>query len=537
MRPKPRSAGPRPRTTKGVPAQDEGGRVYDTGINLATKPTRRHHGRALASVGLAALIASGAVGTTFLESSLPARAQALPQNPAALQNAGPGSFAPVVDRVKPAVVAVKVRMDGSGEDGDGQPSAQNLPPQLREFFRRFGEGQATPQRRSEGGGQGGGMALGSGFFVSADGYVVTNNHVVEHAASVQVTTDDGRTVDAKVIGTDPKTDLALLKAEGSDFPYVKLGKGAPRVGDWVVAIGNPFGLGGTVTAGIVSARGRDIGAGPYDDFLQIDAPINKGNSGGPTFNMSGEVVGVNTAIASPSGGSVGLAFAIPSETVQAVVDQLEHGGRVTRGYLGVQVQALNKDLADGLGLKAAKGALVDHAENDTPAAKAGLKAGDVITTVNGEAVNDARQLSRRIAGLKPGAKIDVAYIRDGKDKAATVELGSLPTETKTAALSERSDSGSGSPRIGLGLAPASTVGAGDEGVAVMSVDPDGPAAAKGIQTGDIILDVGGQAVSAPSDVASRIKSAEQDGRKAVLMRVKGRQGTRFVAIALPSKAG
>jgi serine protease Do len=499
---------------------------------FSRKPARRLHGRALASVGLAALVATGAVGATVFEMSSPSLAEALPQNGAALQNAGPGSFAPVVDRVKPAVVAVKVKMDGTGDDEDGaQPNAQNLPPQLREFFRRFGEGQQVPQRR------GGGMALGSGFFVSADGYVVTNNHVVEHAKSVQITTDDGRTLDAKVIGTDPKTDLALLKAEGTDFPYVKLGQSAPRVGDWVVAIGNPFGLGGTVTAGIVSARGRDIGAGPYDDFLQIDAPINKGNSGGPTFNLSGEVVGVNTAIASPSGGSIGLAFAIPSETVQTVIDQLEHGGKVTRGYLGVQVQAVTKDLADGLGLKSEKGALVDHAENGTPAAKAGLKAGDVITTVNGQAVGDARELSRRVAGLKPGAKVEVAYLRNGKADTATVELGTLPAERRTASLSDDRSERTSGPRIGLSLAPAAAVGAGDEGVAVTGVDPDGPAAAKGIRTGDVILDVGGQSVSNPNDVAGRIRAAEQDGRKAVLMRVKGQQGTRFVAVVLPTKAG
>ena len=509
---------------------------------LATKPARRLHRRALASAGLAALVATGAVGATVLEGSLPALAQALPQNPAALQNAGPGSFAPVVDRVKPAVVAVKVRVDGTGEDedGGGQPNVQNLPPQLREFFRRFGQGQgqgrgddqAQPQRRS-----GGGMSLGSGFFVSADGYVVTNNHVVEHAKSVQVTLDDGRTLDAKVIGTDPKTDLALLKADGTNFPYVKLGSSAPRVGDWVVAIGNPFGLGGTVTAGIVSARGRDIGAGPYDDFLQIDAPINKGNSGGPTFNLSGEVVGVNTAIASPSGGSIGLAFAIPSETVQTVIDQLEHGGRVTRGYLGVQIQPLTKDLAEGLGLKSEKGALVDHAEGGTPAAKAGLKAGDVITTVNGQGVTDARELSRRIAGLKPGAKVEVAYLRNGKADTATVELGTLPGDKRTASLSDSGAERTATPRIGMSLAPATAVGAGDEGVAVTGVDPDGPAAAKGIRTGDVILDVGGQAVSNPNDVAGRIRAAEQDGRKAVLMRIKGSQGTRFVAVVLPGKAG
>ena len=498
---------------------------------MSLDPNTRPRRRALASVAVAALVAAGAVGATIVEMPSLALAQALPQTPIVANTAnGAGSFADVVDRVKPAVVAVKVKTDGAAEQG--QPNAENLPPQLREWFRRFGENGAQQQRR------GGGMSLGSGFLISADGYVVTNNHVVEHGSSMQVTLDDGRTLDAKLVGTDPKTDVALLKiTEGGSFPYVKLGKAAPRVGDWVVAIGNPFGLGGTVTAGIVSGRGRDIGAGPYDDFLQIDAPINKGNSGGPSFNLSGEVVGVNTAIASPSGGSVGLAFAIPAETVQTVVDQLKDGGTVARGYLGVQVQALNKDLADGLGLSDTRGALVDHAEANTPAAKAGLKSGDVIRSLNGTAINDSRELSRKVASLKPGAKVELAYLRGGKDQTATVELGKLPGERKTASLEGRSDRSDGTPRLGLQLAPADAVGLADSGVAVVGVDPDGPAASKGIRDGDIILDVAGKAVSSPADVVDGVRAAEKDGRKAVLMRVKGREGTRYVAIAFPRNAG
>jgi serine protease Do len=497
--------------------------------DLNTRPRRR----ALASVAVAALVAAGAVGATVVEFPSNAVAQALPQTPIVPNTAnGAGSFADVVDKVKPAVVAVKVKTDGGSDEGAAQGNLDNLPPQLREWFRRFGENGAQQQRR------GGGMSLGSGFFISADGYVVTNNHVVEHGRSMQVTLDDGRTLDAKLVGTDSKTDVALLKVEGGGtFPYVKLGKAVPRVGDWVVAIGNPFGLGGTVTAGIVSGRGRDIGAGPYDDFLQIDAPINKGNSGGPSFNLSGEVVGVNTAIASPSGGSVGLAFAIPAETVQTVVDQLKTGGKVARGYLGVQIQGLNKDLADGLGLSDTKGALVDHAESNTPAGKAGLKSGDVIRTVNGSPIQDARELSRKVASLKPGTKVELGYLRNGKDQTATVELGTLPGEQRTASLESRGGDTAGSgPRLGLQLAPAEAVGLADEGVAVVSVDPDGPAAAKGIRDGDVILDVGGQAVTRPSEVADRVRAAEKDGRKAVLMRVKGREGTRYVAIAFP-KAG
>ncbi|NEU13252.1 Do family serine endopeptidase [Methylobacterium sp. BTF04] len=517
---------------------------------MTVQPNRLRR-NALASVAVAALVASGAAGIGLTQQATPAYAQALSKNPIETPDHPPGSFATVVDKVKPGVVAVKVKLDDSAEseddsDGPSGRGMENAPPQLREFLKRFGQNGQGGQGGQGGPGFGGQApkrqgqrgAMGSGFIISADGYVVTNNHVVDHAKTVQVTLDDNRTLDAKVIGKDPKTDLALLKiTDGGPFPYVSLSKSAPRVGDWVVAIGNPFGLGGTVTAGIVSARGRDIGAGPYDDFLQIDAPINKGNSGGPTFNVGGEVVGVNTAIASPSGGSVGLAFAIPAETVQAVVDQLRADGKVARGYLGVQVQPVTKDIADGLGLDKAKGALVDHAEPGTPAAKAGLKSGDVIESVNGSAINDAKELSRKIAGLKPGAKVELAYLRAGKSDTATVELGALPNDPKASGGSSRGSSSDGQPRLGLSLAPASEVGAGDEGVAVMDVDPDGPAAAKGIEQGDIILDVAGSSVSKPSEVAERIRSAESSGRKAVLMRVKSAKGvTRFVAVAL-NKAG
>src|SRR4051794_30559359 len=400
----------------------------------------------LSAAALAALIAGGAVEGGLVPPAPPAYAQA-----AAVAASAMPSFADVVDKVKPAVVSVRVKIstvaDRGGDEGEafGLP---DLPPgsPMQRFFRRFQDEEGGRGFRfRQGPGQGPGPrrnaeAQGSGFFISADGYVVTNNHVVDHASEMQVVMDDGRTLDAKVVGTDPKTDLALLKVkEGGDFAFVPFAAKSPRVGDWVVAIGNPFGLGGTVTAGIVSARRRDIGAGPYDDFLQIDAPVNRGNSGGPTFNLRGEVVGVNTAIASPSGGSVGLAFAIPAATVQSVVAQLESEGRVSRGYLGVQIQPLTKELADGLGLDAQKGALVNSTQPDTPAAKAGLKSGDVITKVNGEAVSDARELTRKVAGLKPGSKVELSYLRDGRERNATVELGTLPN-TDRASL-DRDDRG------------------------------------------------------------------------------------------------
>src|SRR5579871_5103733 len=327
--------------------------------------------------------------------------QAFAATPAPQTVSAPGQtgFADLVAKVKPAVISVRVRVDQGIESDDPNASDQSeqetspfMPGSpFEKFFRRYGfeDGQQGHMQRHQ-------MVtgVGSGFFISADGYAVTNNHVVDHAQSVQVTTDDGKTYSAKVIGTDPKTDLALIKVDGkSDFTYVNFENSTPRVGDWVVAVGNPYGLGGTVTAGIISAKGREISSNAYDDYLQIDAPINKGNSGGPTFDTNGNVIGVNTAIYSPSGGSVGIGFDIPAATVKNVVAQLKDHGKVTRAWLGVQVQPVTAGIAESLGLKKAEGALVDEAQPDTPAAKAGLQAGDVITAVNGNAIRNSRALA------------------------------------------------------------------------------------------------------------------------------------------------
>jgi serine protease Do len=310
---------------------------------------------------------------------------------------------------------------------------------------------------------------------------------------------------------------------------VAFAKEPPKIGDWVVAIGNPYGLGGTVTAGIISAKGRDIGDGPYDRFLQIDAPINKGNSGGPAFNEQGQVVGVNTAIYSPSGGSVGIGFAIPASTVERVVTALEHGGVVERGYLGVEVQPVGADIAESLGLKSAAGALVDKTMPGTPAGDAGLKAGDVITKVNGQEVKDAGDLTRQIGLMKPGDKVQLSYLRDGAEKSIDVTLAQQKTESTASAETGQNKL---TPALGLQLAPASQVdGAGQRGVAIVGVDPNGDAAQKGLQTGDIILDVGGKPVSTPEEVKSDIAKAQQDGKKAVLMRVQTARGDLFVAFA------
>jgi serine protease Do len=376
---------------------------------------------------------------------------------------------------------------------------------------------------------------GSGFFVTADGYAVTNNHVVDKAQAVEITTDDGKTYDAKVIGTDPRTDLALIKVEGrNDFPYVKLADKAPRIGDWVLAVGNPFGLGGTVTAGIVSARGRDIGAGPYDDFLQIDAPVNKGNSGGPTFDMDGDVIGVNTAIFSPSGGSVGIAFDIPAETVKSVVAQLKDKGMVSRGWIGVQIQPITADIADSLGMKGAEGALVSELQPDSPAAKAGVLSGDVITAVNGNAVKDARDLAKQIGAMASGSTVKLAVWRKGEEKSISLTVGEFPKEREArASMPESGPTGTDVPKLGLMLAPAGQVaGSGSEGVVVTQVDPNGLASEHGFKAGDVILDVGGKKVTSPADVRNAIIDAHKNGKRTLLMRLKSDDTMKFVAIPI-----
>src|SRR3984885_2507583 len=455
----------------------------------------------------------------------------------------PTGFADIVAKVKPAVISVRIRMDApektaSLDDNDDNDQAQPGAPMER-FFRQFGFKQfglpdgmpngtprgMTPRSRPV-------SAEGSGFFISADGYAVTNNHVVDHAKTVQVVTDDGRTLNAKVIGTDAKTDLALIKVEGNDFPFVRLSDRDPRIGDWVIAVGNPFGLGGTVTAGIVSARGRDIGAGPYDDYVQIDAPINKGNSGGPAFDTNGNVIGVNTAIFSPSGGSVGIGFDIPASTAKLVVAQLKDKGYVTRGWLGVQVQPVTADIADSLGMKQARGAMVENPQDGSPAAKAGLEAGDVITAVNGAEVKDARDLARNISSIAPGSSIKLDILHKGDAKTVTVALAEMPGDHQANAGDQQKEV-AGTPRLGLQLAPAAEVdGSGDKGVVVTGVDPQGPAAEHGFQTGDIILNVGGKNVSNVGDVRAALSAAQQSGKNSVLMRVKTADATRFVAVPL-----
>jgi len=394
----------------------------------------------MGAVALTALVAGAGISGFTAQNSVIAEPLRLEQ-PVQMP-----SFADVVERVSPAVVSVRVEITAAearpaqtprgAPDQRGGPGQQfgmpDLDPDhpLYEFFRRFEEfgfgpgprgqqpaPQPPPRRASQ----------GSGFFISGDGYVVTNHHVVRDAKTVEVMLDDGSTFAAEVVGNDPRTDLALLKidAPDEDFPYVELAGERSRIGDWVVAIGNPFGLGGTVTAGIISAEARDIGAGPYDEFLQIDAPINRGNSGGPTFNLAGEVVGVNTAIFSPSGGNVGIAFAIPAHVTNDVVTALMEQGEVIRGYLGVQIQPVTEDIAEAMGRDDTQGALVAQPQPDSPADEAGLEAGDIILSVDGESIADHRALSRRIADIDPGTTITLEIVRRGDVREISVEIGRL----------------------------------------------------------------------------------------------------------------
>jgi serine protease Do len=445
-----------------------------------------------------------------------AHAQAMPR---------PVGFADIVDKVKPAVISVRVNIVAGRQARGNSPFPQDSP--LDRFFRRFGVPDGTPdnsqgQRRNRVTGQ------GSGFFISADGYAVTNFHVVENTDSVEVTTDDGRIFKAKVIGADQRSDIALIKIDGGGgFPFVRFAEASPRIGDWVIAVGNPFGLGGSVTAGIVSARGRDIGAGPYDDFIQIDAAVNRGSSGGPSFDVEGNVIGVNTAIVSPTGGSVGIAFAIPAETAKSVVTQLREKGKVTRGWIGVQIQEITPGIAENLGLKSARGALVAEPQADGPAVKAGIEAGDVIVAINGKEVGDSREVARTISALPPATSVKLTVMRKGQEKTVNIVLGNLPDQREASVAPEGSKQrGATVPRLGLAVAPQT----GGEGVVVTNVDPDGLAAEQGFQTGDVILQAAGKKVANAVDLRTAMEAAQKAGKHTVLLRVKTGDGIKFVAL-------
>jgi serine protease Do len=385
-------------------------------------------------------------------------------------------------------------------------------------------------------------SLGSGFVIDGkEGLVVTNNHVIDGATKIQVAFDLGEKYDAKLIGTDQRTDIALLKIESTKtFPVVKLSAKAPRVGDWALAVGNPFGLGGTVTAGIVSALARDIGSGPYD-YLQIDAAVNRGNSGGPTFNLDGEVIGVNTAIYSPSGGNVGIAFAVPAKTVIDVVEQLKKGGTVSRGWLGVKIQNVDEDTAASLGLNEAKGALVSEVTVNGPAAAAGIKAQDAILQVNSEKIADSRELARKIAEFTPDTMVDVKVWRNNSEQNIKVKLGLFPNSGDPMKSQAEPDEKPAQTsldlsQLGLTLMPART-GGPKEGVVIAEVDPASDAAEKGLKPGDIILEVSGEPVAQPQDVVTGIKKVQEMKRSAVLLHIKSGDQKRLVAVQLKDKKG
>ncbi len=461
--------------------------------NHPSSEPRRKASRVVLMGAAAVIVVGGMFGAAQVLPPVAAIAQTAPSKaPAGVTQPAPlqapagvtmPSFADVIERVRGAVVSVKVTVGEVSAPQDesaarpGMPQFQPGDP-MEEFFRRFGQGgpsmgQPRAQvRRSQ----------GSGFVISADGYAVTNNHVVRNASRVQLTFDDGKTVDARVIGTDEKSDLALLKiTDAGTYPFVSLAEKLPRVGDWVIAVGNPFGLGGTVTAGIVSARGRDIGSGPYDDFLQIDAPVNRGNSGGPTFDAYGKVVGVNTAIYSPSGGSVGIGFAIPANVVRNVVSSLKEKGSVSRGYIGVQIQPVTPDIAESLGVKGQTGALIAEATSGLPAERAGLRAGDIIVSVNGDKVGSPRDLARKIASINPGSKVSIGYLRQGRENTATLMLAEQPGQRR-ASIGHSGPSGPvpSSLRFGMTLAPAADVaGAGGEGLVVAQLGSERPGCAAG----------------------------------------------------------
>lgn len=455
-------------------------------------------------------------------------------------------FADVVEKVTPAVVSVRVKstVETAGLDGEGVNPFESLPgfrdlPQdhpFNRFFREFGERRGdSPDEPKERPKRKFATGQGSGFFISEDGFVVTNSHVVDGGSEFTVVTNDGKELDADLIGQDSRTDLAVLKVKQSNaYTYVKFTDTDSRVGDWVVAIGNPFGLGGTVTAGIVSARGRDIGAGPYDDFIQIDAAVNKGNSGGPAFNLNGEVIGINTAIFSPSGGNVGIAFAIPAATAKSVITDLRNNGKVVRGYLGVQIQDITRDIADSIGLADTEGALVASTQDDTPAAKAGVQSGDAIVAVNGSKIESPKDLSRRIAGLRPDTDVDLTIFRRGKTEIIKVKLGTLPESRQTASLDETPvtpDQPTVMEEFGLELKPSSD----GKGVIVGEIDADSPLADKGVRNGDTITEIDSKTVAGPGAAKEAIENARKSGKKAVLLRIEGAGGTRFVAMPLTKK--
>ena len=505
------------------------------------RPLRKFGTGTLASVIAALMVAGATIG--YVQSSNADTPTASRNLSAVTDPAMPAGFSKIIERVGPAVVSIVVRekaVTASAQDGPQLP--EGMQDYLERFFgpdwqKRFGDRNGgeqprwrpMPQQRAQ-------MGAGSGFIVDPAGYIVTNNHVAGGAASIKVVLQDGTEYDAKLIGADALTDLALIKIDAKEaLPYVSFSKDASaKVGDWVVTIGNPFGLGNTVTAGIVSAHHRQIGQGPYDDFIQIDAPINKGNSGGPAFNTKGEVIGVNTAIFSPSGGSVGIGFAIPASSASKIVAQLKDNGRVERGWLGVEIQPVTTGIAEGLGLDKPKGAIVARVVPGGPADKAGVESGDVILSVNGEDVTSLRSLPALVAAVTPGEKAKFQILRNGKEKEMSVSLGTREEAKQVAALSGEDESALGMKLSGLDAKTRDQFGlpADAKGVMITDIDPNSEAAANGLSVGDLIVQVSGKPVATPADIEKSVKAAESSNRKAVLLLVRKEDQQRFVALPI-----
>ena len=468
----------------------------------------------------------------------------------------PSSFAPLVQRLLPAVVNIQTtQAAGQPRAGRDAPEVPQAPPgsPFEEFFREFlernrppgqaqpgqpGRPQQQPPRRAQ--------SLGSGFIIDASGIVVTNNHVIEGADEINVVLQDNTTLRAELLGADPRTDLAVLRVQhDKPLPAVTFGDSdTASVGDWVVAIGNPFGLGGSVTAGIVSARGRDIRQGLYDDFIQTDAAINRGNSGGPLFNLAGEVVGVNTAIYSPTGGSIGIGFSIPSNLARNIVAQLRDGGRVRRGWLGVNIQQVTDELAESFGLgNGARGALVARAQEGGPAAAGGIRAGDVILRFNGQEVREMRNLPRIVADTQVGRQVPVVVWRDGREQTVQITVAELPGDQQQAAAQPTQPAPRTQPQelagLGLRVAPITPearerfgLRAESRGVVVTEVTPGGPAAERELRPGDVIVEVQQERVNTPQEVQERLERLRRQNRATALLLIEGPQGQRWVPLRL-----
>jgi serine protease Do len=523
-------------------------------IDTSTRPARRRWLRARAAV---AGIGLGTIALSpFAWAQAPGVGTAAPAIPAPSAMLPQQSFAPLVKRVLPAVVNISVTENAKADQMSDQlpEDFRNSPfdDMLRRFFdEQQGNGQQFQRRQFGGGGQDQGqakrIALGSGFIIDAEGHIVTNNHVVGDASKVEVTLQDGSKYTAKMIGRDPRTDLAVLKINADKpLPYVSFGDSdQAQIGDWVVAVGNPFGLGGTVTTGIISARGRDIHSGQFDDFLQIDAPINRGNSGGPTFNLSGQVIGINTAIYSPNGGSVGIGFAVPSSAARKVVAELEEHGKIERGWLGVQIQEVTPAIAASLGLKVDQGALVAVVSPDSPGAKAGLKQGDVILAFNGTDVAKLHDLPRLVAATAPGSKADLTVWRNGHQTAVEMTVGEMPENPQVASTTNGEPQNQGHADVmGLHLSALTdearrelNVGSDVQGVLITHVESGSIADNLGLTRGDIIVAVDQQPMHTPQEAAERLQQIASSPNKSALLLLNRHGVTQYLGVELGNNQG